>query len=59
MSGADRLREAARVLRERAEADPYLARSLEQHAEDHSSYDCRFEPCAMETVADAILGTQP
>ena len=29
---------------------------LEQHADDHSSYDCNWEPCAALAVARAYLG---
>lgn len=38
-----------------ANAMPGLVLALRNHAEEHSSYDCCWDPCAMVALADQIL----
>jgi len=55
----DRLRDAAKVLREAGEGDDLaapLADWLDGEAEVHDSYDCHFLPCPAMAAVGAILG---
>jgi hypothetical protein len=59
VSGGDELRAAARKLRKQADGGfhPELADALDDHAEDHSTYDCYWDdPCSFLRTARVING---